>query len=85
MQSSVHIIFRLIKLRGKGWAGHIAPKGRRKMHAGVFIGNIERKNLGVEKILKYILQIDKVFWTVSSEYRDNWGALVNVVMNLRMP
>jgi hypothetical protein len=72
------------------WAGHVARMGEN----GIFVGMPERKRpLGREKrrwvdnIKMDLREIgwDGIDWIDLAEDRAHWRALVNTVMNLRVP
>jgi len=79
LYSSPNIV-RMIKSRRMRWAGNVARMGRGKAYTGFWWGNVrERDHLGDpgvdgRMILKRLPQD-----------RDRWRALVNAVMNLRVP
>jgi hypothetical protein len=72
------------------WAGHVAFMGPREMLIGFWWDSQKEKDLDVggRIILKSIL--DKVGWGGMDwidlgQDKDHWRALVNTVMNLRVP
>jgi len=76
------------------WAGHVARMGKRRGVCSVLVGKPEGKRpLGRprhrwEDYIKMDLQevgCGSVDWIDLAQYRDRWRALVNVVMNLRVP
>jgi hypothetical protein len=79
-------IIRTIKSRRVRWAGHIARMGRRGMHVGYWwesqkeSAHWEDQDVGGWIILKWILD-----WIDLAEDWNQWRALVNTVMNLRVP
>jgi hypothetical protein len=82
-------IIRIIKSRRMRWAGHVSRKGGKDR-----IGNPEGKRpLGrpkrrcVNNIKMDLLEIGCgcVDWIGLAQDRDKWRALVNAVMNLRVP
>jgi hypothetical protein len=82
-------IIRMIKSRRMRWAEHVARMGRRGMHIGYWWeiqkerDHWEDEDVGGWKILKWILERwDGMDWIDLAQDRDQWGALVNKVMNL---
>ena len=76
------------------WAGHVARMGARRGVYTVLVGKREGKRpLGKtrhrwEDNIKIDLEevgCGGVDWTELAENRDKWRALVNAVMNLRVP
>jgi hypothetical protein len=85
-------IIRMIKSRRVRWAGPVARMGE-KRHIGYWWGSQkvtdhwEDLDVGGWTILKWILEIgwDGMDWIDLAQDRDQWRALVNTVMNLRVP
>jgi hypothetical protein len=71
-------IIRMIKLRRMKWAGHVARMGRRGMHMGYWWEESIRMDLGE-------MGWGGMDWMDLAQNRDQWRALVNMVMNLRVP
>jgi hypothetical protein len=92
LYSSPNII-RVIKSRKMRWAGHVARMGEKRGAYRILVGRPEgRQPLGRprrrwEDNIKMDLQevgwgMD---WIVLAQDRDRWRALVNSVINLRVP
>ena len=83
----------VVKSRRMSWAGHVARMGEGRGVHGVLVGKpegkrpLERPRLRWEDNIKVDLR--KVGgggdWTDLAQDRDRWRALVNTVMNLRVP
>jgi len=93
LYSSPNIV-RVIKSRRIKWAGHVARMGERRGVYRILVGKSEEKRpLGRprcrwEDNIKMDLQevgCGGLDWIELTEDRDRWRALVNVVMNLRVP
>jgi hypothetical protein len=82
-----------IKSRRMRWAGHIACMGERRGVYRILVGRPEgRRPLGRprhswEDIKMDLLEVgwDSMDWIELAKDRDRWRALVNAVMNLRVP
>jgi hypothetical protein len=87
-------IIRIIKSRRMRWAGHVARRGEKRNAYRLLVGKPEGKRpLGrprrkwVDNIKMDLLEISwgGVDWVYLAQDRDKWRALVNAVMNLRVP
>jgi hypothetical protein len=87
-------VARVIKSRRKRWVGHVARVGEKRDGYRVLMGKREGKRpLGRsrsrwEDNIKIDLEevgCGGVDWIELTENRDKWRALVNAVMNLRVP
>jgi hypothetical protein len=76
------------------WAGHVARIGETRNAYRIFVGKPEgRRPLGrprrrwVDNIKMDLMEIewDGRDWIELAQDRDQWRALVNTVMNLRVP
>jgi hypothetical protein len=87
-------IVRVIKARRMGWAGHVARMGEVRGAYNILVGRPEgRRPLGRPRCrwegnIKMDLRLigfGDVDWINLAQDRDRWLALVNMVMNLRVP
>jgi hypothetical protein len=85
---------RVIKARRMRWAGHVARMGEVRGAYNILVGRPEgRRPLGrprrrwEDKIKMDLREIvfEDVDWIHWAQDRDSWRALVNTVMNLRVP
>jgi hypothetical protein len=93
LHSSPRII-RIIKSRRMRWAGDVARMGGKEKCYRLLVGKPDGKRpLGrprcrwVDNIKIDLLEIGwgSVYWIGLAQDRDKWRALVNAVMNLRVP
>jgi hypothetical protein len=87
-------IIRIIKSRRIRWAGYVARKGEKRNAYRILVGKPERKRLlgrprrkWVDNIETHLREIgwDCMDWIDLAQNRDEWRALVNTVINLRVP
>jgi hypothetical protein len=85
---------RIIKLRRIRWAGYVVQMGEERNMHRLLVGKPEGKRLlgrprrmWIDNIKMDLLEIGLgvVDWIGLAQDRDNWRALVNLVMNLRVP
>jgi hypothetical protein len=84
----------MIMSRRMRWAGYVARIERRKMNIGYWWENQEEERLlgrprrrWVDNIKMDLREIgwDGMDWIDLAQDRDRWKALVNTVVNLRVP
>jgi hypothetical protein len=74
-------IVRVIKARRMRWAGHVARMGEVRDTYNILVGRPEgRRPLGRPR--RRFGDVDWIHW---AQDRNRWRALVNTVMNLRVP
>jgi hypothetical protein len=92
LYSSLNII-RVIKSRRMRGAGHVARMRAGEVHTGFWWGNLrEGDDLGDSSVDGRII-LERIFkkwgwgmdWIELAQNRDRWRALVNAVMNIRVP
>jgi hypothetical protein len=93
LYSSPNII-RLIKSRRMRWAGHVPRRGEKRNSYRILVGEAEGKrppgrprSRRVDNIKIDLSEIgwDGMDWIDLTQDWDQWSALVNTVMNLRVP
>jgi len=92
LYSSQNVI-RVIKSRRIRWAGHVARMGGRSGACMILMGRREgKRKLGKPRrrwkvILKWIFKRwdGNMDWIHLAQKRNRWRALVNAVMNIRVP
>jgi hypothetical protein len=87
-------IIRMIKSRRLRWVGHVARMGERKNAYRILVGKPEGKRplgrprqMWVDNIKMDLRDIgwDGMGWIELAQDRDQWRALVNTVVKLRVP
>jgi hypothetical protein len=93
LYSSPNII-RVIKLRRLRWAGHVARMWERGSAYRVLVGKPEGRRPLVRPMLRWEdnikmdlreMRCEELDWIDLAQDRDRWRAVVNAVMNLRVP
>jgi hypothetical protein len=87
-------IIRIIKSRRMRWAGHVARIGEKRNAYGLLVGKPEgkrplarRRRRWVDNIKMELVEVGwgDVDWIDLAQDRNRWRALVNSVLNLRVP
>jgi hypothetical protein len=87
-------IIRIIKLRKMRWAGHVTRMGKKRNVYRLLVGKPEEKRpLGRPRCRWMVnikmdlleIRLNVVDWIGLAHDRYRWRALVNSVMNLRVP
>jgi hypothetical protein len=93
LYSSLSII-RLIKTRSMRWEGHVARMGKKRKAYRLLVGKPEGKRPLVRPRRRWVdnIRMDlgevgwvDVDWIGLAQNRNRWRALVNSVLNLRVP
>jgi hypothetical protein len=91
LYSSLHIV-RVIKLRRIRWAGHVECIGERCIE-GFWWGNLRGRDhledpaIDGKNIKMYLKEMGcgGMDWIEMAQDKDRWRALLNAIMNLRVP
>jgi hypothetical protein len=85
-------IIKKIKARRMRWAGHLPRMGEKRNVYRLLVGKPEgRRPLGrprrtwLDNIRIDLVQVGWGDWIGLAQHRDRWRALVNSVLNLRVP
>jgi hypothetical protein len=84
----------MIKSRRMKWAGHVTRMGEKRNACRILVGKPERKRphgkarrrwADNKKVDLREIRCDGMDWFDVAQDMDQWRALVNTVMNLRVP
>jgi hypothetical protein len=84
----------MIKSRRMRWAWHVARMVERRNACRILVGKLEGRTplrrprrRWVDNIKMDLREVewDGMNWIDLAQYRDQWRALVNMIMNLRVP
>jgi hypothetical protein len=76
------------------WAGHVAPIGEKRNSYRILVGTSEGKRPLGRPIHRWVdnikmdlreIRCDGVDWIDMTQDRDHWRALMNTLLNLRVP
>jgi hypothetical protein len=93
LYSSLDII-RMIKSRRMRWGGHVARMGEKRNAYRILVGKpkgkrplVRPRRRWVDNIKVDLREIERngMDWIDVAQDRDQWKALVNTVLNLRVP
>jgi len=91
LYSSPNILY-VIKSRRMRWAGHVAHMGTGQAYTGFWWGNLPftpgRSRRKWEDYIKrdlHEVECGDMDWIELAEDRDRWRAVINAVMNIRVP
>jgi hypothetical protein len=87
-------IIRISKARRMRWTGHVARMGEKRNAYRLLVGKSEgrrplgrRRRMWLDNIRMDLVEVGwgDVVWIGLAQDRDRWRALVNSVLNLRVP
>jgi hypothetical protein len=90
---SLPSIIKIIRARRMRWAGHVARMGEKRNAYRLLVGKPEGRPLGrprcrwLDNIRMDLVEVGwgDVDWIGLAQYRGRWRALVDSVLNLRVP